>query len=163
MSPESRSRCIVVGYDGSPASHAALALAGDRAGADGRIFVVHAYSVPADWIGAPNYQRLLDAALGRAQTVIGEVEEESGADLDGVAWEAEVIGGHPARAIADVADARHADEIVIGSRGFGRARALLGSVAHELIHLAACPVTVIPERAVADESETDPGRLATGA
>jgi len=25
---------------------------------------------------------------------------------------------------------------------------LLGSVAHELIHLAECPVTVIPERAV---------------
>jgi hypothetical protein len=25
---------------------------------------------------------------------------------------------------------------------------LLGSVAHELIHLAACPVTVIPERMV---------------
>ena len=27
--------------------------------------------------------------------------------------------------------------------------AVLGSVAHEVIHLAACPVTVIPERAVA--------------
>ena len=40
------------------------------------------------------------------------------------------------------------DEIIIGTRGFGRARALLGSVAHELIHLADCPVTVIPERAV---------------
>jgi hypothetical protein len=27
-------------------------------------------------------------------------------------------------------------------------RALLGSVAHDVIHLAACPVTVIPERMV---------------
>jgi nucleotide-binding universal stress UspA family protein len=35
-----------------------------------------------------------------------------------------------------VANVRGADEIVIGTRGFGRVRALLGSVAHELIHLA---------------------------
>ena len=49
-----------------------------------------------------------------------------------------------------MAAAREADEIVVGSRGFGRARALLGSASHELIHLASCPVTVIPERAVED-------------
>jgi nucleotide-binding universal stress UspA family protein len=62
-----------------------------------------------------------------------------------------VIGGPPARSIADVAKVRGADEIVIGTRGFGRMRALLGSVAHELIHLADCPVTVIPERMVERE------------
>jgi hypothetical protein len=32
-------------------------------------------------------------------------------------------------------------------------RALLGSVAHELIHLAPCPVTVIPERMVDDHAD----------
>jgi nucleotide-binding universal stress UspA family protein len=52
-----------------------------------------------------------------------------------------------------VATAHRADEIIVGSRGFGRARALLGSVAHELIHLADCPVTVIPERAVERAAE----------
>ena len=45
-----------------------------------------------------------------------------------------------------MADVEHASEIVIGTRGFGRARALLGSVAHDLIHRARCPVTVIPAR-----------------
>ena len=65
-----------------------------------------------------------------------------------MAWEAEVIGDAPARAIADTAPARNADEIIVGTRGYGRARALLGSVAHELIHLADCPITVIPERVV---------------
>jgi nucleotide-binding universal stress UspA family protein len=40
------------------------------------------------------------------------------------------------------------DEIVIGSRGVGRVRALLGSVAYDVIHRARCPVTVIPERMV---------------
>ena len=47
-----------------------------------------------------------------------------------------------------VAATREADEIIVGTRGYGRARALLGSVAHELIHLADCPITVIPERVV---------------
>ena len=148
MTSDIRARRIVVGYDGSPASRAAIARAAQQAGEDSRIYIVHAYSLPADYLGIPNYQQLLDAALGRAQAKVGRIEEECGADLQGVAWETEIIGDAPARAIADVAAARNADEIIVGTRGFGRARALLGSVAHELIHLAACPVTVIPERAV---------------
>jgi nucleotide-binding universal stress UspA family protein len=149
MTPETRGRRIVVGYDGSPASRAALAHATERAGEDGRIFIVHAYSLPNDWLGMPNYQQLLDAALDRAQERVDQVEHECGADLADVAWETEIIGDAPARAIAGVAATRGADEIVVGTRGFGRARALLGSVAHELIHLADCPITVIPERVVA--------------
>jgi nucleotide-binding universal stress UspA family protein len=148
MTPDSRSRRIVVGYDGSPASRAALAHAAGRAGDDGRIYVVYAYSLPMDWLGMPNYQHLLDLELKRAQGLIDRLEHESGADLQGVDWESEVIGGAPARTIANVASTRGADEIIVGTRGHGRARALLGSVAHEVIHLAECPVTVIPERAV---------------
>ena len=117
-------------------------------GEDGRIYIVHAYSVPADYVGAPHYQQLLDAALDRAHERVDRIEHESSADLAGVEWETEIIGDAPARAIAAVARARHADEIIVGTRGFGRARALFGSVAHELIHLADCPITVIPERVV---------------
>lgn len=87
--------------------------------------------------------------------VVERIEEESGADLQGVTWETEIIGDAPARAIARVASAREADEIIVGTRGFGRARALLGSVAHELIHLANCPITVIPERVVDREADRE--------
>jgi nucleotide-binding universal stress UspA family protein len=153
MTPDSRSRRIVVGYDGSPAARAALACAADRAGEDGQIFVVNAYSLPGDWIGMPNYQQLLDGELDRAHAVVDRIGEECAADLHGVAWESEVIGDSPARAIADVAATRDADEIIVGTRGYGRVRALLGSVAHELIHLADCPITVIPERVV-DREQT---------
>ena len=153
MAPNSRSRRVVVGYDGSPAARAALARAADRAGDDGRVYVVHAYSLPGNWPGTTNYQHLLDLEHDRAQGQVARLEEEVGADLRGVDWEVQVIGDRPARAIAGVAVAREADEIIVGTRGFGRARALLGSVAHELIHLTDCPVTVIPERVVerADE------------
>ena len=132
-----------------PASRAALARAADRAGTDGTVYVVHAYAPPGDWAGGPHYQQLLDVQLNNARDLMGRLEEEQGADLQNVSWESEVIGDSPARAIAHVAATRDADEIIVGTRGFGRARALLGSVAHELIHLAECPVTVIPERAVA--------------
>ena len=144
----SRPRRIVVGYDASPASRAALAQAAHRAGEDGRVYILHAYSLPANGPGTTNHQHLVDLELERAQARVERLDEEDGADLQGVEWEVELIGGRPARAIASVATAREADEIIIGTRGFGRARALLGSVAHELIHLAACPVTVIPQQAL---------------
>jgi hypothetical protein len=76
-------------------------------------------------------------ALSRAIERVGDI-----------CWDTELIGGPAAKAIVDVADVRAADEIMLGTRGSGRVRALLGSVAHEVIHLAACPVTVIPERLV---------------
>ena len=153
MTPDIRLPRIVVGYDGSPASRAAIARAAHRAGESGQIYVVHAYTVPRDWIGVPDYQRLLDVQLDRARDLMSGLEEQSGADLSGTHWETEILSTPPAKAIADVADARDADEIIVGTRGHGRARALLGSVAHELIHLATCPVTVIPERAVARVEE----------
>lgn len=154
MSTDTRGRRIVVGYDGSPASRAALAQAAERAGEDGRIYIVHAYSLPSDWLGMPKYADLMALAQERALSQLDRIEHESGADLAGVEWETELIGGAPAPAIARVAAARGADEIIVGTRGFGRARALFGSVAHELIHLAECPITVIPERVV-DRRETE--------
>ena len=45
-------------------------------------------------------------------------------------------------------ESRDADEIVVGARGRGRIRALLGSVSHELLHIADRPVLVIPAAAV---------------
>ena len=154
MSTDTRGRRIVVGYDGSPASRAALAHAAERVGEDGRIYIVHAYSLPSDWVVAANYTDLIGLAQERAQSQLDNIEQESGADLADVEWETELLGGAPAPAIARVAEVRGADEIIVGTRGFGRARALFGSVAHELIHLAECPITVIPERVV-DRRETE--------
>jgi nucleotide-binding universal stress UspA family protein len=138
---------VVVGFDGSPASHVALSRAIQRTAPAGKLYIVHAWHAPEAWRGAGNYQPHLDRALDSAEAMI---ESAKGAHpgLMEVTWESELIGGPPAKSIADVAKIRGADEIIIGTRGFGRMRALLGSVAHELIHLADCPVTVIPERMV---------------
>jgi nucleotide-binding universal stress UspA family protein len=144
--------CVVVGFDGSPASHVALSRAIDRVGPHGKLYLVHAWEVAEAWRGRGTYQPYVDRALTAAEAVM-EAAVEAHPGLKGIAWERELIGGPPAKAIADVADIRRADEIILGTRGFGRVRALLGSVAHELIHLAPCPVTVIPERLVEPDAD----------
>jgi nucleotide-binding universal stress UspA family protein len=146
---------VVVGYDGSPASRAAVVEAVRRVGADGCLYVVHAYRVPADYWGTGYYQVLLDEVAVQGRQLLESLPDEIPA-LTGVEWYGELFGGVAAQAIANVAAARNADEIVVGSRGYGRARALLGSVSHELIHLARCPVTVIPERAVEAAAPAQP-------
>jgi nucleotide-binding universal stress UspA family protein len=140
--------CVVVGFDGSAASHVALSRAIDRVGSTGKLYLVHAWNVPETWRGSGTYKRFVDAALEDADTMV-EQALQAHPSLADVSWENELIGGPAAKAIADVANVREADEIILGTRGFGRVRALLGSVAHEVIHLAACPVVVIPEQMVA--------------
>src|SRR3954452_3440112 len=136
---------IVVGYDGSDASRAAVQRGIDRAGPHGRLIVVHAYQVPADFIGASYYEAMRADAAEAAATVLDELELNC-ERLSLVDYEPDVVIGHPADAICRVARHRHADEIVVGSRGVGRVRALLGSVAHGVLHHAACPVTILPAR-----------------
>lgn len=154
--PETRAvrPVVVVGFDGSPASQVALSRAIDRVGSTGKLYLVYAWHVPEGWRGRGTYQPFVDRALAEAEAVL-EQAERSHPDLSGVDWERELIGEPAARAIAGVAAARHADEVILGTRGFGRVRALLGSVAHEVIHLVACPVTVIPERMVAEAAASD--------
>lgn len=147
MSPETTSRTIVVGYDGSPAARAAVEQAIDRAGPDGRLILVHAYQVPADFIGASYYNAMLQDASGHATSVLDDLERDC-ERLGLVVHERDILVGSAATAIVRAAAAQDADEIVIGSRGAGRVRAVLGSVAHEVIHQAHCPVTVTPKRMV---------------
>ena len=55
------------------------------------------------------------------------------------------VAGGAAHAIADLAAARSADLIVVGTRGQGPvAGLLLGSVTQRLLHVAGCPVLAIP-------------------
>jgi nucleotide-binding universal stress UspA family protein len=138
---------IVVGYDGSDASRAALLFAARQARPRGRVFVVHAYELPPDFLGSPNYQDLLTQRRDRGEALLADLPLGDDA-LAGPEYETELVGGPPAQTIANVARVRHADEIVVGARGLGRVRALLGSVSHELLHLADRPVVVIPAAAV---------------
>ncbi len=94
-------------------------------------------------LGEPFYQEKLSEqmayareALDRAQTLI----RQEGCDSD-----AEILEGNPAEQIVELARARNARLIVVGSRGLGAvAGALLGSVSSAIIHRADRPVLVVP-------------------
>ena len=152
MTPQ-HSPTIVVGYDGSAAARAALRLAAARVGG-GKVFVVYGYDAPADYWGDEHYEALLHAALDRGERTL-EQATTAVPELADVGHEMELIAGHPAEVIANVAATRDADEIIVGTRGFGRIRGALGSVAHALLHQAPCPVTVIPTAALPTLGEAE--------
>ncbi len=160
MSPKTDSPhpLVVVGYDGSSASLAAVEVAAERVGSTGRLIVVHAYNIPPEYLGYPYYQDMLDTKIEQTSAV---VERLTGMEaLDAVDWESDVVAGSPGEVICRVARQRRADEIVVGTRGHGRLRAVLGSVSLDVLHRAHCPVVVIPERMVQDEAPAPAERAA---
>lgn len=65
------------------------------------------------------------------------------------------IGGGPAHVIAEVADRTGADVIITGTRGHTAAAGIVvGSVTHRLLHVAHCPLLVIPQKVVRSVVET---------
>jgi len=138
---------VVVGYDGSEAARKALDYAASSVNG-GKLFVVTAIVPAPDWMGSPGWQESVDAEHKRGGDLLEEAVERLPSSVD---YSTELIEGPAADAIIGVAEARHADRIVVGSRGLGRVRALLGSVSHDVLQKADRPVVVMPERAVAKE------------
>ena len=130
MSP---GRPLVVGYDGSAASAAAVEHALHTAGRR-RIVIVHGHREGEERAA----QSMLDALLLEGHDAL--------ADTD---WESRAVPGGAARAILDVADDVDAEAIVVGSHGHGAVAALLGSVSRDLLVESTRPVTVIPPRCAA--------------
>ena len=65
--------------------------------------------------------------------------------LEGLKVETVVLQGFPHEAIVEVARARGGDLIVVGSHGHGfMGRVLMGSTAERILHIAPCPVLVVP-------------------
>jgi nucleotide-binding universal stress UspA family protein len=142
----------VVGYDGSETSRAAVSWAARRAGKTGIVHVVHCFSPPADWYDPIVTGQVPGEGGARGKAVLDALLLEGGDALLDVDYELELVAGRPAHAIAEAAREHDADEIVIGSRGFGTLRAALGSVSHELLHAADRPVMVIPFKAVREQA-----------
>jgi nucleotide-binding universal stress UspA family protein len=137
----SSGRTVVVGYDGSAPAEAALAYAATQAAGGGRVLAVHAFEPVPTWLGRPQYQRALDENQGPGRELLQSLENRADVATS-------LLEGPAARAIVAAAEARDADEIVIGSRGFGRLRGIAGSVSHGVLYEADRPVVVIPADAV---------------
>ena len=135
-------RVVVVGYDGSAASREAVRVAAQHAGKDGKLYIVHVYPPPSDWLGHPNYDRALRKHEEEGQEVLDQLLAEK-AELGDTAYATELLTDtSPAVALANVASARKADEIVVGKHGVHRLRDVLGGVPHDLLHGDAAPSDV---------------------
>ncbi len=139
----SGSEPVVIATDGSRSAEQAV-VAGARVARTLGTTPVLVYVRPSiGLLGEPYYQEKLSeqmayarAALDRAQTLV----RQEGCEAD-----AEILEGNPPDQIVEVARARNAPLIVVGSRGLGAvAGALLGSVSSAILHRTDRPVLVVP-------------------
>jgi nucleotide-binding universal stress UspA family protein len=136
---------IVLAVDGSRPSDNAVDYAGRLAKESGsRIVAVHVKEIMAGRAAGPVHvdeEELLQKIRGQMKQL----------NDDGIKAELQVTStmtGGPAHVIAEAAAKESADIIVTGTRGHtALAGVFLGSVAQRLLHLAGCPVLVVPDSA----------------
>lgn len=162
MSAPPRRPVIVVGYDGSPLSRTALALAARHAGRRGRLIVVHAFG-PRTPVGALAAQAGAPRETADHGRALLDTIPLTGDELVDVEYETALLEGPAAAALTEVAQANDADEIVVGARGLGVIQSLLGSVSRQLLEISDRPVVIIPAAAAGREERaaTDVAAKAT--
>jgi len=133
---------ILVGYDGSDYSRAALDTGIEVANALGdELLVVVAYEVNRFGSEVQDYAKALRDQADKRVRLATDQAAGRGAKV-----EVEIVEERPADALVDVAAREQARVIVIGSRGEGPLKgAIVGSTPHKLLQIAACPVLVVPE------------------
>lgn len=143
---------IVVGVDGSDNAGAALTWAVEHAsGRDAELEVVLAWMEPvsggiAGAMVMPDVSSLRDAHQAELDRIVDAVRR----DATDLSISGRLVHGAASSALRDAA--ADADLLVVGSRGHGGfAGLLLGSVSHQVVSHAPCPVVVVPSP---EEGET---------
>jgi nucleotide-binding universal stress UspA family protein len=137
-------KTIVWANDGSEPAEKALPLVRELAKEGGAtVTIVHVVE-RVEGIGAVGVPHRADER--QVQAHLRELASELSAE--GVQVSLEIkgdVGTRPAHAVVDVARSAGADLIVMGTRGHSPIGGLLlGSVTHRLLHIAPCPVLVVP-------------------
>ncbi|MEU4234467.1 universal stress protein [Nonomuraea sp. NPDC026600] len=137
---------VVVGYDGSGHSRAAMEYAIEQARArEARLHVVYAWNMPVLTSYTVGYGSLLEETFEQEvraarERVLSWRDENRDIEITD-----EQVCEHPVSALAKASAS--ADLLVVGSRGLGGfASAVLGSVSHGVLYHAACPVAVVRPR-----------------
>ncbi|WP_189195993.1 universal stress protein [Micromonospora fulviviridis] len=167
-------RRVVVGYDGSPAASAAIE-AGALLFPGAQAWIAHLWTPP---FASEELRRRLWTGTRNINVFVQAVEREGGREADrltsmgvmlarAAGWDAEPLvcrsyGGEGLQ-LAELADEKQADVLLIGSRGLGGARAVLGSVSDMAVHYSPRPVLVVPHPLLTDEfAALDAGPVVVG-
>ncbi len=127
-----RGPCVLIGVDGSPESEEAVRAAVRLvAPVAGRVLLTTVVSADAADGGRDHH-------LASARDLLSRHRQE----LPGgtVAVETQIVAGQPGAALLELADAEDVDLVVVGRRGRGLSRTVLGSAAATLTTDARCPV-----------------------
>ena len=153
---------VMVPYDGSDHAKSALAYAKELAAEcpEMKISVVHAISagiVGADQMGTAGaldgvpygmmdyaqYQEIVQSAISKATE---NVKKDLAGDIAGMGDRCEVVavaGASPADTITHYAEKNDVDLIVMGRRGLGAIRGMLGSVSFGVLRSTEIPVLTV--------------------
>ena len=134
-------RAIAVGVDGSDSSVGALSWACDLASRTGAsVEAITTWQWPTSLGPAMPIPTDFDPAAD-AQTMLEAIVRPEGDRHPSLTIRARIIEGHPAEALVEAS--RHADLLVVGSRGHGAfSGMLLGSVSQHCAAHAASPVLI---------------------
>jgi nucleotide-binding universal stress UspA family protein len=129
---------LVVGVDGSAGSEAALEFASRQAElTEQRVLVLHGTGAAADAASATP-----DPTREPLPAAVAEAVARARAGHPGVPLEAEAVGQGAAEALVDASC--DATLVVVGSRGLRAYEGMqLGSVSHDVLRRARCPVAVV--------------------
>jgi nucleotide-binding universal stress UspA family protein len=136
---------ILVGVDGSPSSHKALAWAAAEASDHGADLVVlnvweHTLLPPSGSVSVSE-RYVPDPSQRTAEDLVQDIKEVLGENPT-VPVQPRVKQGSPAKVLIE--ESADADLLVVGTRGHGGFRGLvLGSVSQHVAAYAPCPVTVV--------------------
>ena len=137
---------IVVGVDGSPASHKALDWAANEAQLRGSTLEIdHVWNLPN--LGYGGFITQLDDFENDAKVLLEQISTRARQNYPDLVIETNLLQGPTAPALIERGQV--ADMLVVGSRGHGGFTGLmLGSVSQQLVHHAIFPIVVIhpPQR-----------------
>jgi nucleotide-binding universal stress UspA family protein len=135
---------IVLGYDASPGARGALDRALELASTFGDRLVI-GYGIAPPGLGGGEAAETREALRERAVELTGDALVR--ARDAGVEAEIALVDERPAAALVSLGEKHDARMIVVGSYGEHPIKgAILGSTPHKLLHLAECPVLVVPGR-----------------
>ena len=134
---------ILVGYDGSAASHNAFEFALDLAKKYGAELHLLAVTHPPEFGGEEETEAVIENSHRHHFEMLQNLK--SGLKgIDSLQLHTEVTIGHPAEQLVIYAEKHGIDHIVVGHRGRSVfERWLLGSIARQVIAYARCAVTVV--------------------
>jgi nucleotide-binding universal stress UspA family protein len=108
---------------------------------DSHILLLHCHAKFPVVLSEPYFQQAIDEIMKSSEDLVKPFEDML--KKAGISYETRILEGTPGSHISDVARIEKADLIVMGSRGVSDLAGLfLGSVAHQVLHKAECPVFI---------------------